>query len=220
MRRSALVTVAVLGGLVCLLGGTVLYSALQDTARTGINSVDSAALGGSAEIQLATATFTQGSGVTCGTFSEDLASGFFTATGVVPGSYSSNEQYFCIRNVGSQQVTLSALTDALTDVDSACTGDEEVAGDTTCGGDQAGELSSVLSVTYTTRDCTGGQQLGGSTHGLKGNETTPAPFGTLTPGARGCYTARIAYPSPSTFAAAQTAQSDRATWRFKFTAQA
>jgi hypothetical protein len=118
MRRSALVTVSVLGGLVCLLGGTVLFSALQDTARTGTNSVESATLAASADIQLARGTFGAG-GITCGTFSEDLTTGLFTATGVSPGYQTSIDEFFCIKNVGSQQVTLSALADELTDLDFA-----------------------------------------------------------------------------------------------------
>jgi hypothetical protein len=219
MRRSALFTVAVLGGLVCLLGGTVLFSALQDTARTGTNSAESAALGASANIQLATATFT--GSVNCGTFSEDLTTGLFTAQGVGPG-YVSTEQYLCIRNIGGQQVTLTALTDELTDIDYACTGDEEANGDTTCGGDLAGELSSVLFVNYTPRDCpTGGPSGPTGSSSLNANATTPHSFGTLNPGgAIRCFSVRLNYPTSTTAAAVQTAQSDRATWRFKFTGQA
>jgi hypothetical protein len=57
MRRSVLLTVAALGGLVSLIGGAGLFSALTDTARTGTNSAESAALAGSADIQLAAGTF-------------------------------------------------------------------------------------------------------------------------------------------------------------------
>jgi hypothetical protein len=217
MRRSALVTVAVLGGLVCLLGGTVLYSAIQDTARTGTNSFESAALGASADIQLATATLANGT-IICGTFSEDLTSGLFTVTGVSPGDPNTSA-FFCIKNVGSQQVTLSGLADELTDVDFACTGDEAASGDATCGGDQAGELSSVLTVGYVKGPCQG---FGGSApfSTLKENATTPLGLGTLAAGVTGCYATNIQYPSTTVNTAVQTAQSDRVTWRFKFTAQA
>lgn len=217
MRRSALSTVAVLGSLVCLIGGTVLFAALQDTARTGTNSVDSAALAASADIQLARATFNAGT-IDCGTFSEDLSTGLFTVTGVSPG-YSSQSEFVCIKNVGSQQVTLSALSDELIDVDFACTGDEALHGDTTCGGDQAGELSGVLRVGYETVACATASGSGASVV-LKDNATTPYALGTLASAATGCYSMRILYPSSTTNTAVQTAQSDRATWRFKFTAQA
>jgi hypothetical protein len=219
MRRSALVTVAVLGGLVCLLGGTVLYSALQDTARTGTNSVESGALGASADIQLATATdFLP---FNCGTYSENLASGLITATGVSPG-YRKNE-FICIKNVGSQQVTLTAAADELTDVDLACTGDEDVNGDATCGGDQAGELSSVLGVAHQRMHCSSGEWDGvpASPIVLKDNATTnPLELGTLAAGATACFQTVIEYRASTPNAATQKAQSDRATWRFKFTAQA
>jgi hypothetical protein len=218
MKRSALLTLAVLGGLVCLLGGTVLYSALQDTARTGTNSVESAALASSADIQLATATqASAGSPITCGTFSDDLESGLITATGVLPSHVSS--KYFCVKNVGSQQVTLSGLVDELTDVDVACTGDEAGNGDATCGGDQVGELSNVLGVTHVTVSCAAGGGSGPVPILLKDNATTPLALGTLAAGATGCYMARVDMPS-GTGPFVQRAQSDRATWRFKFTAQA
>jgi hypothetical protein len=217
MRRSALVTVAVLGGLVCLLGGTVLFSALQDTARTGTNSVESAALGSSADIQLATATRNGGT-VSCGTFSENLTSGLFTATGVTP-HYNSRVD-FCIKNVGSQPVTLSALADELTDVDVACTGDEAANGDATCGGDQLGELSSVLLVSYMTEECSTAEGPVSPKTTLKNNETTPHALGTLGAGAYFCYAVFLEYSPTATAAATQAAQSDRVTWRFKFTAQA
>jgi hypothetical protein len=217
MRRSALLTVAVLGGLVCLLGGTVLYSALQDTARTGTNSVESAALAASADIQLATATASQ-SGVTCGTFSEDLTSPLVTVTGMSPSTQGAGE-YVCIKNVGSQQVTLSVLADELADIDFGCTGDESLHGDTTCGGNLAGELSGVLRVNYSTVNCqTGGGS--GAAHILKDNATTPHGLGTLAVATTGCYLASILYPTTTAATAVQAAQSDRATWRFKFTAQA
>lgn len=218
MRRSALLTVAVLGGLVCLIGGTVLFSALQDTARSGTNSAESAALAASADIQLARGT-SSGNSVSCGTFSEDLSSGIFTVTGVSPG-YQAPFEYFCIKNVGSQQVTLSALADELADVDFACTGDEVLHGDTTCGGDQLGELSGVLKVVYSVVDCATGVSGAQGFPFLKDNETTPHALGTLATGGTGCFFVSLAYFNNTANAAVQKAQSDRATWRFKFTAQA
>lgn len=218
MRRSALLTVAVLGGLVCLLGGTVLYSALQDTARTGTNSVDSAALAASADIQLATAT--RSGTITCGTFSEDLTSGLFSASGVSPG-YESAIEYFCIKNVGSQPVTLSVVTDQLVDVDFACTGDEAVHGDTTCGADQTGELSRVLGIGYATQNCASPGVHSAGTIALVFTTSTPQALGgTLAAGATACFSTRIAYSSTMDPPDVQKAQSDRSTWKIKFTAQA
>lgn len=216
-RRSVLLTVAALGGLVCLIGGSVLFSALQDTARTGTNSVESAGLAASADIQLATATRT-GDTINCGTFSENLATALFTLTGVSSG-FASSAEYLCLKNVGSQQVALSGLADELADVDFDCTGDETLHGDTTCGGDLAGELSSVLSASYGVVDCQTAAVTGGASVPLDGNATFPANLGTLASGATGCLALHILY-GIHTPAEQQAAQSDRVTWRFKFTAQA
>ena len=220
MRRSSLLTLAALGALISLVGGTGLFAALTDTARTGTNTVDSAALAGSADIQLATATrvnappFT----ITCGEYSEDLASGFFAAQDVTVG-HQSPYSYLCIRNVGSQSVFVGALAEELTDVDLACTGDESLHGDTTCGGDQAGELSAVLRLSYFRNECEGGSGSGQSMN-LATNSTSTAFFpGTLAPGEAACFSVAFDYPTTATDEAVQRAQSDRATWRFKFTAQ-
>lgn len=216
-RRSALLSVALLGGFVCLIGGSVLFSALQDTARTGTNSAESAALAASADIQIATATRT-GSTTNCSTFSENLTTALFTITGVSPG-FASSSEYLCLKNVGSQQVTLSGLADELADVDFDCTGDETLHGDTTCGGDLAGELSDVLRADYGVVDCQTAAGIGGASVLLNANATEPANLGTLASGATGCLALRVLY-GIHTPAEQQAAQSDRVTWRFKFTAQA
>ncbi len=220
MRRTALLTIAVLGGLVSLLGGTVLFAALQDTARTGTNSAESAALGASADIQLAPPLSARPArGVDCGTFSENLSSGLFSATGVSPG-YTSEFKLLCIKNVGSQQVTLSALADELTDVDFGCTGDEAANGDTTCGGDQAGELSTVLRTGYLRESCE--NTAGGSFPGpfLRDHPTTAVALGTLAPNSTACVMTVFSYSGTASAVDVQKAQSDRATWRIKFSAQA
>ncbi len=216
-RRSVLLTVAALGALVCLLGGTVLFSALTDTARTGTNSVESAALAASADIQLATATKT-GNETTCGAFSENLTTAMFTLTGVSPG-FSSGQVYACVKNVGSQQVTLSASADELTDIDFACTGDEDLHGDTSCGGDLAGELSMVLHAAYAVLDCQTGTGSLAIRSTLRDNATQPLGLGTLAPGAINCVALEVTHDA-GTATQSQAAQSDRVTWRYKFTAQA
>jgi hypothetical protein len=222
-KRSVLVTFAVLGGLVCLIGGTGLFAALQDSARSGPNSAESDAMAASADIQVATATVGSPTtlGVACGTFSEDLTTPFHTVTGVTP-NFVSNAQLYCIKNVGSQQVTLSALSDELNDVDYACTGDEALHGDTTCGSGGAGELSSVLQVTYVQLDCATTNLLGASLGVLlSGNATVgPAPLGTIAAGGTRCFRTTVEYPGGTPSAEVQRAQSDRATWRYRWVAQA
>lgn len=216
MRRSVLVTAAVLGGIVCAIGGTGLFAALTDTATSGTNSAESGAMAASADIQVAKATM-DGVNISCGTFSENLATGFFTVTGASPG-FSTQLELHCIKNVGSQQVSLSALVDELTDVDIACTGDEELHGDTSCGSDGAGELSGVLRVIYNQLDCAP-LSGNGSPSILKDNATTPHALGTIAPGATRCFAVNLVYPNSTDSATAQKAQSDRVTWRFKWVAQ-
>ena len=41
MRRPVLLTLAAVGGVIVLLGGTGIYAALSDTARSGTNSIES-----------------------------------------------------------------------------------------------------------------------------------------------------------------------------------
>src|SRR5262245_16526660 len=102
MRRSFLITVSALGLVVCLLGGTGLFAALTDSATTGTNQVDSAPLAGSANLQLALNDgLTPAMTMTCGAFSDDLATGLVSGTGLIQ-SVNSAGSVFCLRNVGSQ----------------------------------------------------------------------------------------------------------------------
>lgn len=215
-------TVAALGALVSVIGGTGLFAALQDSARSGTNSAESAQLAGSADIQVALATEGPMLDLQCGTFSEDLATPFFTLTNATQGSATGVASY-CIKNVGSQQVTLSALSDALTDADFACTGDEELHGDTTCGPvggvDGAGELSSVLLVSYNQVDCANVNSGTGSSMLLKDNAVMPSALGTIAPGATRCFNTFVAYQGGHPSATVQKAQSDRVTWRYRWVAQ-
>jgi hypothetical protein len=228
MRRSLLITLVALGSLVCLIGSTGLFAALSDAALTGTNEVDSAAVAASADIQLAPATFDPVSeATTCGTFAENLTTGFFDVTAVDPGYGSDLETFdpafFCIKNVGSQPVTLAAFVTELIDTETACTGDEALHGDSTCGGDGAGELSSVLTVAYNRWDCSTGAFLDGTAETLKDSSAVGGGalfWDALTADAHACFSVYIQYPEDTPAAEIQKAQSDRATWRFTFYAQA
>ncbi len=221
MRRSTLLTLAALGGLVCLIGGTGLFAALSDTARGGTNSVESAPLPGSADIQIATATSTAGEPVTCGQFGENLTTAFYTVQNVSPG-YNPPGVVYCVQNMGSQTVSLSVMADELVDLETACTGDEEAHGDTTCGGAGApGELSSVIELNYARLINCDPNNFNGGPQGTKldANATTPVQLGTLGPGLGQCFLINLAYPGGAD-PAIQRSQTDRVTWRFKWTGQA
>lgn len=216
MRRAFLLTVTVLGILVCLIGSTGLFAALSDTASTGTNTVTSDGLAPSADIRLATAT---DPGFVCGSFADDLTTPMITATEVVPGTYTSAA--VCLTNVGSQALaTLQVVVDELSDVDDACTGDESDSGDASCGAEGAGELSGVIDVRFAAYSCADSSVLGiSATESLL--ESSSVPISLLVPGIGEtiCYRAEITYPESTSAGEVQQAQSDTATWRFKFIAR-
>ena len=218
MRRPVLVTLVVLGSLVCLVGGTGLFAALTDSARTGTNSVESADLAASADIQIATAT--PGAPVTCGTWQENLTTAFITVSDLEADGLVKSQSYFCLRNVGSQTVSVVGLANELTEVDTGCSGDEVIYDPTSCGGNAAGELAQNLMVAYVTLNCATGGGSGGNIN-LQTNATTGQSVGPdLAPGAIGCYSTWIWYPNTTAATAIQAAQSDTVTWRYEFFADA
>ena len=218
MRRSLLLTASVLGLLICLIGGTGLFAALTDSAHTGTNTVDSAALPSSSDLKLATASISNGSFV-CDTFSDNLATGLLSLTDTVPQLHYGN--FLCIKNAGSQPVSLAGAVDQLTDVDIDCTGDEADSGDATCGGNGVGELSSVFEVTFGETACATAQFVAAYGPSLLSTlQGTPTAMGTLGAGETKCYTIDLGYGPNVAPADVQRAQSDRVTWRFVFTGQA
>jgi hypothetical protein len=218
MRRSLLTTITVLGALICLVGGTGLFAALTDTAKTGTNTVTSDDLATSIDIKLATADFSAG-GTGCGSFVDDLTTPLFTQTDLHPGSGAL--AFFCLTNVGTRTAAnLDVLSIELTDVDQACTGDEADSGDTTCGGDAAGELSDALAVIFVSLDCgTGSNELWstGEVY-LRDSTSTLLELPPLASGATLCLKGQVAHRFSADSAVAQMAQSDTASWRFRFSA--
>jgi hypothetical protein len=219
VRRPLLLTASTLGLLICLIGGTGLFAALTDSAHTGTNRIDSAALPGSADLKLASATLDPNLGFVCGAFSDHLATGLIDLVGSEPNLHYGN--YFCLQNAGSQSVSLAGAADQLTDIDLDCTGDEADSGDASCGNNGAGELSSVFEVTFGEDNCAVATVV--ASYGpslLAALPNTPQAMGTLGAGQTKCYGFDIGYGMGITNAEKQRAQSDRVTWRFVFSAQA
>jgi hypothetical protein len=237
MRRSVLLTLAVLGVLVSLVGGVGLFAALTDTATTGTLTADSGGLAGSADLKMTTATVVDvnqdgivgnpGDSINCFApgYSDNLATDPQTAN-VSPG-FASDKLYFCIKNVGSQPVTLTFDAFEMIDVELDCTGDEALV-DGSCGivGGVAGvgELSGVLSVQvdwYAQCDAAFNEP---SSRVLGSLTSTPLALqhGLSAGGGADCYSLTLAYPSggANTPQMIQQAQSDRVTWRFRFNAAA
>jgi hypothetical protein len=217
MRRSLLATITVLGALICLVGGTGLFAALTDTATTGTNTVTSGGLATSIDIKLATATYSAGA-TTCGSYSDNLTTPLFTETDLQPGA--GGLAYVCLKNVGSRTAAhLNVLSIELTDIDQACTGDEADSGDTTCGGDAAGELSDALSVVFISQDCATGDDLWSTAEvNLRDSTSTLLELPPVPSGTNLCLKGQVANRFPADSAVAQVAQSDTSTWRFRFSA--
>lgn len=215
MRRPVLVTLVVLGSLISLIGSTGLFAALTDSATTGTNTVSTGSLPGSADIQLATATTGPSGEFVCGAYSENLSTGFFSATDIQPG-FANGEVRFCIRNVGSQTVDTTVSTLNLSDADTGCTGDEATY-DTTCG-TGVGELSPFLSLSLITRDCATGAEITGMGTTVYNISVSPVAGPTLTAGAEACLGTNFFYSLSVSDTNRQTIQSDTATWQFKFDA--
>lgn len=219
MRRTVLFTLTILGAAFGLIAGTGVFAALTDSADSGTNSVAAAALPSSADLQLATATGGQGQPVACGSYVENLSTPWITATDVEHGD-SSSWIPFCLRNIGSQSVSLTLGVVDLTDVDVACTGDEATY-DTTCGGDGLGELAASLYATFWERDCTTGALVTGTFRNgfLPELAATPTAYDSVAPGQVRCFEVAYQVYAPEA-ATQQTQQSDTATWRFRFSGQA
>ena len=228
-RRSVLLTLATLGALVSVVGGVGLFAALTDTATTGPSTAQSGALGGSADLRIATAFIPDGSApganLACGPFSENLATGPFTVSIGAPhsGTVQDGRAYFCVTNDGSQPVDLSLDIFDGVDVDFACTGDEALNGDASCGSDGAGELSAALhNEVDVLPSCDPGAIAQAFTHTLAQMSAAPTSLTTLGPGMGKCFGIQLYYPEPpqNTLQAIQQAQSDRFSWRYRFIAQA
>ena len=216
MRRSFLLTISSLGLLICLIGSTGLFASLSDAARTGTNTVDSAALAVSADLQLASIA-PPGENCETATYADNLLTGFFSVHDLLINQ--GYTVFFCIRNIGSRPVHLTAWAENVTDVDDACTGDEADYGDTTCGGGLAGELSGVLDVTFDQVDCKTGEALAGGSSKLDALEALPITLNDLGSNGAVCYPVRVVFLNEST-SGTQQAQSDSVAWQFRFNAVA
>lgn len=223
MGRQALRITILLGILITLVGGTGIFAVFTDRATTEANDVTSSALGKAADIQMAVDPTPHDPQVSppfeCGTYTEDLATGLFSFT-TSPGS--GNDANVCIRNTGTADVALTMTAIDLTDTDVDCTGDEAAFGDTSCGGNDVGELAPLVYVAAIVYQCSGG----GSLTGLGGQTTlavlasSTLELGSVPAGQERCIVVRVgesaAGATGTTVEDTQIAQSDKATWRFAF----
>ena len=217
MGRHSLRLVMVLGALVTLLGGTGVFATFSDRATGGENSAVSGARQSAADLQIAPATLVSGN-FSCGTYTENTTTPQIVASSLQPSAGLRGTGYVCLQNVGAAALNLTAQAISLTDIDTACTGDEAASGDATCGSNGAGELSPALIAHVDVLNCTGGAAISGREDELSDLATTRMGVGTtsLAPTAVICLRLGIEYPLTTAEAIVQVAQSDTATWNFLF----
>lgn len=211
MRRSVLVSMMVMGAVVTLLMGAGTFAVFTNRATTGQNSAESKALPRAADIQLA---FGVVGPTACAeaTYVEDNASPTVSMADVEPGSRLA--KYFCVKNVGSAALDLTTTVIDVSDVDTACTGDEEAV-DTSCGSNGLGELGKVLQFYPSWFPC---DLSSGGANGYGGFLSTPeaVSLGNLAAGEIRCGQVEVFYALNIPINDQLTAQSDTVTWRFAF----
>lgn len=214
-RRRVLLTIAVLGSVVTLLGLVGLIAPFTDRATTGTNSIQSGARAREADLQLATTDVLQGC-VNAGPFADDLTTGVISASNVQPTQSPQAGTPLCLMNAGSSLVSVSFTALDLADIDVACTGDEAVV-DATCVSGAVGELSPQLDVGFNVSidaQCNGpGNPVLGRLDSLT---TTSVGLVPVAAGQTICLTPIWAYSPLTGTDAATMAQTDQATWRFAF----
>ena len=217
MRRSFLVSLIALGVIITGVSGTGLFAALSDTASTGDNRVETAAMPMAADLKMASATGGPGSAFGCGTFSDNLSTGLFSVTDAAPGMFQTSR--LCLRNDGSSPVAVTSSITIVSDTDVACSGDEAALGDTTCGEDQAGELGSTIETAAWPQDCATGSGANTTSWQNIAGYTPTANIGSVNPGQTVCVHIGLDYFNPPQ-AEFPLAQTDEVTWRWVSTGQA
>lgn len=217
MRRLLATTMA-LGLVITAMNFTGIFAVFRDRATTGANTEESGEQPRTADLLIAIDNFGW-----CANdpFADDLEAGLFDVGGLVPGT--SEQARICLKNVGTAALALTGSTIDVIETETDCTGDEEAAGDATCGtaniGD--GELGTVLFTDIGRVDCATGGGTGDLARASVADlATTPGGLGTVDPGAQACFVISTYIPNPGvlgvTSDALQQAQSDRIQWRFAF----
>lgn len=218
MSRSPMWSLVALGGLVSALSGAGVVAVFSDSALTGTNDVTTGEQPHLA-LQIAGAHVAQGRDFVCSGFTDDISTGLYVATNLQPGDFLASDM--CLQNTFSGPLSVTVRSFDLADHDPQCTNDESVY-DRTCpaqdGGDATGELSALLSVTFSRwmhcEDFSGGKTE--TVAWLPDLDATPATLGSLGAGEVACVQTFATYATGATYDQRQAAQTDQATWRFAF----
>lgn len=219
MRRLLTTTMA-LGLVVTAMGFSGIYAVFTDRASTGTNSVDSGEQPRAADLQIGAAVQPDCSDAT---FTDNLLTGIFDLSDVLPGSDSTQHFKLCVKNVGTAGLFLTVAATDVVETETDCTGDEAAAGDLTCGtpdiGD--GELGTVLTTQIVPYDCETFFDIPGVlvTSSIADLATTPGEFGSIAAGDTFCLDVIIFMPTAGAYATSdevQQAQTDKVEWRYAF----
>jgi predicted ribosomally synthesized peptide with SipW-like signal peptide len=213
MRRPLALSLIVLGLVVSLIGGTGLFAPFTDRATTGENSVTTGERPRAADLKLAWAVLDP---FACDTetYSDDSTTPGHTATDVQPGFR--DLKYFCLRNAGSADLSVSlSVIDRIED-DIACTNDEIYVDTASCGtAPGGGEAGTVLSASFVLFDCELGSGPLPTFLGFLVSDPS-AGMGTLAAGDTWCGSVDVGYGLNVPVEAQLAAQSDRITWKYAF----
>lgn len=231
MGRQALRITILLGVLISIVGGTGIFAVFSDRATTGTNSAETGSRQAAVDLRIEAAALPPAGdpALNCdgnldGALfnADDLTTGIFSVNGIQPGDYPADADvaYLCLFNAGSGTIDVEATVIDIVDTDTACTGDEAVAGDATCGSNQAGELSGAIAAQMEQLDCA---NFSVSTpiqaNSIANWPSVPAPLtSSLAPGAIACLAFYLWVPASTDETTLQIAQSDRVEWRFAFDA--
>lgn len=228
MGRHTLRAIMVLGVLVTLVGGTGIFAVFTDRATAGPNDVSSGTRPRSVDLKIEPAVLDESSQINCDAAldlmlwdQDDTTTAQFSAANIQPGA-DLGYAYLCLKNVGSSALVVTAAAIDLADIEDACTGDEEAAGDATCGAGQAGELSPLLLVGMDRVVCSSPDtQFFMNLSPISLDQFSSFPIiQPVSPDEVMCIKVKVTYPTPLSDAAAQQAQSDSVSWRFAFDATA
>ena len=217
MHRRVLTMTMALGLVVTAMGVTGIYAVFSDRATTGTNTAESGTQARTADLQIGTSA--QGD-CTDATFVEDLVTGVIDVSDMQPGD-GPQLHVLCLRNVGTARLILTVSAVDLVNTETGCTGDEEAAGDLTCGtaavGD--GELGSVLIANVVPVDCISQAIEGAVVAQPIDSLTTPVGLSGLDPNEVLCLRTAVTMPPAGgdvTSDSLQRAQSDKVEWRYAF----
>jgi hypothetical protein len=219
MRRLLATTMA-LGLVITAMNFTGIFAVFTDRATTGTNTEETGQQPRTADLLIAVDEFGNCTGAT---FSDNLETGLFDVSGLVPGGTADQVTSICLKNVGTATLTLTTSAIDVVETETACTGDEAAAGDATCGtaGVGDGELGLVLFTELGQKDCATGANIGDFVQStVEDLAATPGDLGTIAPGAVACVFVDTILPAAgvlgNTSDGLQQAQTDKIEWRYAF----